>query len=83
MKKILLLSLLALVYIQFNSCELIDEPEEIPSYVQIDTIKVQTRNADEGSKSHNIKDAWLFVNNQLVGPFELPMKAPVLEEGEH
>lgn len=82
MKKIILLSLLALIYMQFNSCELIDEPEQIPSYIQIDTMNVQLRNTMEGTKSHNIKDAWLFVNNQLVGPFELPMKAPVLEEGE-
>lgn len=81
MKKILLLSLLALVYIQFNSCELIDEPEQIPSYIQIDTIKLQTQSG-QGTRSHNIQDAWLFVNNQLIGPFEMPMKAPVLEEGE-
>lgn len=82
MKKVLLISLLVLIYIQFNSCELIDEPEQIPSYIQIDTIKVQSDYLNEGSNSHNIKDAWLFVNNQLIGPFELPMKAPVLEEGE-
>lgn len=82
MKKLLLFGLLNMVLLQFNSCELIDEPEQIPSYIQIDTIKVQTRNIDEGSTSNNIKDAWLFVNNQLVGPFELPMKAPVLEEGD-
>jgi hypothetical protein len=83
MKKILQLSLFALVFIQFNGCELIDEPEAIPAYIQIDTIKVQTQLTTEGSRSHNIKDAWLFVNNQLIGPFELPMKAPVLEDGEH
>lgn len=82
MKKTLLFSLLGLIFIPFNSCELIDEPEQIPAYIQIDTMHVNANYNDEGTESHNIKDAWLFVNNQLIGPFELPMKAPVLEEGE-
>ena len=82
MNKILFISCLAFIFIQVNSCDLIDEPEEIPSYIQIDTISVQSQQISEGSNSHNIKDAWLFVDNQLIGAFELPMRAPVLEEGE-
>jgi hypothetical protein len=82
MNKTLLFSFLGFVFFQVSSCDLIDEPEEIPSYIQIDTIRVQSQMNSEGSSSHNIKDAWLFVNNQLIGAFELPMRAPVLEEGE-
>lgn len=83
MKNILLISFLAIAIIQLNSCDLIDKPEQIPSYVQIDTMQMQIRQASEGTKSHKIKDAWLFVNSQLIGAFEMPMTAVVLEEGEH
>lgn len=68
--------------IQFNSCELLDKQEPIPAYIQIDTMKLQIRHPSEGTKSHKIKDAWLFVDNQLIGAFEMPMVAPVLYEGE-
>ena len=83
MKNIFILIFLTYVSVQFWSCELIDEPEPIPAYVQIDTIKLETQQNSQGTNSHKIKDAWLFVDNQLVGPFEMPMIAPVLQEGEH
>lgn len=34
-----------------------------------------------GVLSHNIKDVWLYVDNSLVGVFEVPFKVPVLAEG--
>jgi|AntRauTorckE5430_2_1112549.scaffolds.fasta_scaffold00898_5 hypothetical protein len=83
MRNIFILIILAGASVQFWSCELIDEPEPIPAYVYIDTIRLETQQNDEGTNSHKIKDAWLFVDNQLIGPYELPMSAPVLHEGEH
>jgi hypothetical protein len=83
MKNIFILIVLAYVSVQFWSCELIDEPEPIPVYITVDTIKLETLQNTEGTNSHKIRDAWLFVDNQLIGPFELPMKAPVLHEGTH
>jgi hypothetical protein len=80
-KNILYLGLLALIIIQLGSCDLIDDPEQIPAYIQIDTIKLQTNYELERSNSHKIVDAWLFADNQLLGAFELPMKAPVLLDG--
>ncbi len=82
MKKILYFSLLVLMVLQFSSCELMNNEEAIPTYIQIDTIMVQTQST-EGSNSHKIKDAWIFVNNQLIGAFELPALAPVLNNGEY
>ncbi|GAB5539946.1 MAG: hypothetical protein Salg2KO_20490 [Salibacteraceae bacterium] len=38
---------------------------------------------DEGSLSHNILDAWVFVDGEMIGVFELPAKIPVLENGTH
>lgn len=57
--------------------------QKIPSYIHIDTIRMRENpNVDEGSISHNITDAWLYVDNQFIGVFELPATIPVLEEGK-
>jgi hypothetical protein len=39
--------------------------------------------ASEGSASHKITDAWVYVDDQLVGVWEVPSKIPALEAGEH
>ena len=67
----------------FSSCDKDDNSQEIPSYIRIDTIILnQNPNIAEGSISHNITDAWVYVNNKLVGAFELPAVLPVLEKGD-
>lgn len=65
------------------SCDKDDTSQEIPSYIRIDTIMLKTNpNIAEGSLSHNITDAWVYVNSRLVGAFELPAVFPVLEQGD-
>jgi hypothetical protein len=83
MRVIFTIIILAYLSIQFIGCELIDKAEPIPTYATIDTIKLETQQNSEGTNSHKIRDAWLFVDGQLLGAYELPMKAPVLDEGEH
>ncbi len=66
-----------------SSCDKDDNSQEIPSYIRIDTIMLNTNpNIAEGSLSHNITDAWVYVNNRLVGAFELPAVFPVLDQGD-
>lgn len=76
---IFLLSVLALL---FYSCELFDREEYIPAYVKVEEFKLITDPINEGSNSHSITDAWLYVNNEEIGVFEIPFTVPVLEEGE-
>ena len=59
-----------LLMILQQSCEWIDEPEQIPAYIRIENINVSTTTAEQGSNSHNILDAWIFVDNQLIGAFD-------------
>jgi hypothetical protein len=66
-----------------QSCNLINREEEIPSYIAIDTIRLNANTALQGSASSKITDAWIYVDDQLVGAFELPCKIPVLAAGEH
>ncbi len=64
-----------------TSCEVINPAEDIPAYLNIETIDV-TSSGEEGSSSSNITDAWVYVNNEFLGAFPLPARIPVLEEGE-
>ena len=75
--------LLIIVFALFllPSCDIINPAEEIPSYVAVDTVRIVTDAATEGSRSHNISDNWLYVNGKLIGVFEVPFSVPVLETG--
>jgi hypothetical protein len=66
----------------FSGCKIIDPAEEIPSYLHIDSISLSTT-AVQGSASHKITDAWIFMDGQLIGGFELPCTVPILAEGSH
>jgi len=62
------------------SCD--KEKEPIPSYIHIDKF-ILTTGSTEGSNSHKITDAWVYIDEQLIGAFELPVTFPVLYEGSH
>lgn len=80
MKKIL--SIFAIIVVSFlYSCEIINPEEDIPSYIQIDTIDFQSQSSDFGTSSHKITDCWVYVDKDFIGCFELPAKIPVLKSG--
>ncbi len=62
------------------SCDPNDE-EGIPSYIQIGQIDLVTL-PGQGTASHNITDAWVYIDDKLIGAFELPVTFPVLKSGE-
>jgi hypothetical protein len=64
----------------FVACTPNDE-EGIPSYIQIERIDLAT-SPGQGSASHNITDTWVYIDNILIGAFELPARFPVLKTGE-
>jgi hypothetical protein len=66
-----------------SACEVFNPEEEIPSYIRIERMNVSTDLATQGSTSHKITDAWLYVDDQFIGAFELPANIPVLAGGEH
>lgn len=66
----------------FDSCEKSESDQTVPAYIQIDSIGFTTDEA-QGTASHNIIDAWVYVDNQLIGAFEMPARFPVLKEGIH
>ena len=57
---------------------------KIPSYIHIDQVTLSTDPLLEGSNSSRITDAWVSLDGQLIGTFELPATVPVLaDEGSH
>jgi hypothetical protein len=70
-----------LLTILFHSCSIFDPSGETPSYIRIDTITFKLTDPSQGTASHKISDAWVYVDDNLVGAFELPVTLPVLAEG--
>ncbi|NVN94703.1 MAG: hypothetical protein HXX18_05405 [Bacteroidetes bacterium] len=68
----------------FFSCNKFDGTQTIPAYIHIEKITlVDNPNINEGSLSNKITDAWVYVDDELIGAFQLPATFPVLKSGKH
>ncbi|MEY4573832.1 MAG: hypothetical protein RLZ10_3138 [Bacteroidota bacterium] len=36
---------------------------------------------EEGELTHNFSDAWVYINDEVIGVFEVPFKIPILKSG--
>lgn len=73
--------LLFICVLAWNSCEIINPPEAIPAYIQIDTMLLTTSSV-QGSASHRIGAVQVSAGSELLGIFPLPTTIPVLQSGE-
>lgn len=67
----------------FQACKKLNQDEPVPAYLHIEKISLKTNYLQQGSNSAKISDAWVYVDDQLIGCFELPVTFPVLYEGIH
>jgi hypothetical protein len=80
----IVLNLSLFILLLFTGCEKLDNPETIPSYITIEKISlVDNPDITEGTLSNKIVDAWVYVDDQLIGAFEMPCTIPVLAHGMH
>jgi len=63
-----------------SSCE--PKEADIPTYIQIDSIKVVTNESTQGTNKHQITDVWFNLEGSRVGTFEPPTKFPVIANGK-
>ncbi|MAQ70515.1 MAG: hypothetical protein CMD23_05430 [Flavobacteriales bacterium] len=61
---------------------------EIPSYIEIDYFDYegnsnQTPPYPNSHESVKITDAWVTMDGQIIGNYEIPCKIPILSNGEH
>jgi hypothetical protein len=85
MKKHYFLFLPAIVYMCcfLGSCNLYNPAEPVPSFIHIQKIDLVTDPLTEGSNSSKITDAWVYIDGNLLGAYELPVTLPALAEGTH
>jgi len=82
MNRILRLFGLVVLGFFFKGCSIIDPAIPIPAYIHVDSVHLAiTNSAQQGSASTKISDAWIYVNDQLVGAFQVPCTVPVLASG--
>lgn len=58
----------------------------LPTYLELNKWNL-IKNTDpeanpSGELTHDFSDAWVYVDNKLIGIFELPCKVPVLQQGK-
>ena len=89
MKSLRYFLLFGIVLLMF-SCKKFSGSQEIPAYLKIEPWTLTTNYEIEGASTHAITDAWLYVNGNYQGCYEMKnhddgvySMIPVLEKGEH
>ncbi|TAF36476.1 MAG: hypothetical protein EAZ66_07605, partial [Alphaproteobacteria bacterium] len=57
-----------------------DTEQKVPAYIHIPAATVTT-GGGQGAPSSKIIDAWVYVDDLLIGGFRLPATVPVIKEG--
>ena len=70
-----------IVLLLSTSCDWINPSEEIPSYISIDSIAFSVIGS-QGTVDQDLIDAWVFIDGEKVGVYELPCTFPVLNSGD-
>jgi hypothetical protein len=68
-------------FILLSGCEPKDDPDLVPSYLHIEKIDLNSTYS-QGTASANITDAWVYIDDKLIGSFELPATIPILTHGK-
>ena len=70
----------SLFMLMLSSCI---KEDKAPVFLSIDSFNLSSNYATQGSASHHINDAWIYIDGQVLGVYELPARFPVLAEGRH
>ena len=65
----------------WTACDVINPDEPIPAYLDIQPFSF-TAGFGRGTDSHQITDAWVYINDTYHGTFTLPTTIPIISEGE-
>ena len=80
---ILSFSVFLILLLAQTSCEKFSGDQTVPAYVKVDSIRLTTNYSTQGTAIHNITDAWVYIDGQLIGTFQLPATFPILQQGSH
>lgn len=82
LKALIKWTLILLPLVLSRSCELLDPEEKTPSFIHVKDVSVETDSSEEGTDSHDIRYAWVYVDDQLQGVYELPARVYTPKSGE-
>lgn len=74
------IALFTLLLITLSSCSFFDNESPEAAYLIIENPSLITT-PKEGDPVHQIRDAWVIADGQLVGIFPLPSKVPIIPTG--
>ncbi len=69
-----------LITVFLVSCNKFTEDSGVPSFIHIDKIKLNA-GVGEGTDSAYIADAWIYIDDDFIGAYELPATFPILKTG--
>lgn len=75
--------LLFFIVATFASCNVFDPRADVPAYLSIQPFEVSTDSLTQGTNQQKITDAWVYVNDNLQGTYELPAKVPIIANGNY
>jgi hypothetical protein len=64
-----------------SSCNIINRDEQEPAYLAVNQFALTTNEFIQGSASSEIKDCWIFADDQAIGTYEMPFKIPTIKTG--
>ena len=79
----LLLLFLLFFAASLTSCKKFEGDQTVPSYIRIDTLGLVCDYYTYGANTHRFLDAWVYVDDDIKGCFELPATIPILKKGPH
>lgn len=74
---------LTVVALAFSSCRKFEGSQTVPAYIHIDSITVNCDYFVYGANTSKLSDAWVYIDDNPLGCFELPATFPVLKHGPH
>jgi hypothetical protein len=78
------ISVISILFLSsLSSCEKFEGDQTIPAYLTVDSIYLTTDYMTQGTASHKITDAWVYIDDEFIGAFEMPARFPVLKSGKH
>lgn len=74
------LSIFVVLFFTLSSCNKFTTDEGVPSFIHIDRIDLNA-GIGQGTDSSYIADAWIYIDGEFHGAFELPATFPILKSG--
>ena len=71
------------ILLSLTGCDLFNPKAENPAVIQIDKFIINADSLTQGTNAQKITDAWIYLNDNLQGVYELPAKFPVIADGTY